>query len=160
MDPSKELAPGANPILDATFDVEGKKDIAFTSKGSVGIGVHADAKARIVPIFQENQGSGADLVARFGLGDSLTTSNLLMALEIGGDAGLMAKGSFKHTVLAVNATLEAGVDATYVAGIRAFDRRKKLGEMLAELTKGLSLPGSSPCRPTRASSCRSSSAAR
>ena len=126
--------------MDATFDVEGKKDIALTSKGSVGIGVHAGAKARIVPIFQENQGSGADLVARFGLGDSLTTSNLLMALEIGGDAGLTAKGSFKHTVLAVNATLEAGVDATYVA-VRAFDRRKKLGEMLAELTKGLSLPG-------------------
>jgi hypothetical protein len=139
-DPTKVLAPGADPIVDATFDVEGQKDIALKSNGSVGIGIHAGAKARIVPIFQENQGSGADLVTRFGLGDSLTTSNLLMALEIGGDAGLTAKGSFKYTVLTVNATLEAGVDATYVA-VRAFDRKKTLGEMLTELTKGLSLPG-------------------
>ena len=138
--PTKELAPGANPIVDATFQVKGEKDITLSSQGSVGIGVHAGAKARIVPIFQEDQGSGADLVTRFGLGDSLTASNLLMALEIGGDAGLTAKGSFKHTVLAVNATLEAGVDATYVA-VRAFDRKKTLGAMLAELTKGLSLPG-------------------
>jgi len=44
------------------------------AKGSVGIGVHAGAKARIVPIFQENQGSGADLVTRFELGDSLINS--------------------------------------------------------------------------------------
>jgi len=139
-DPTKVLAPGANPIVDAMFDVEGDKDIAFKSAGSVGIGVHAGAKARIVPIFQENQGSGADLVTRFGLGDSLTTKNLLMALEIGGDAGLSAKGSFTHTVLAVNATLEAGVDATYVA-VRAFDRTKELGQMLHQLAKGLSLPG-------------------
>ena len=140
VDPTKELTPGANPIVDATFEVDGNRDIALTSKGSVGIGVHAGARARIVPIFQENQGSGADFVTRFELADSLTTSNLLMAMEIGGDAGLMAKGAFKHTVLAVNATLEAGVDATYVA-VRAFDRKKKLGEMLAELTKGLALPG-------------------
>ncbi|MES1256502.1 MAG: hypothetical protein ABUS56_12880 [Acidobacteriota bacterium] len=139
-DPTRNLAPGASPVVDATFDVEGKTDIALTSKGSVGIGLHAGAKARIVPIFQENQGGGADLVTRFGLGDSLTTDNVLMALEVGGDAGLTAKGSFRHTVLAVNATLEAGVDATYVA-VRAFNREKTLGEMLAELAKGLSLPG-------------------
>jgi hypothetical protein len=140
VDPGKELVPGASPIIDATFDVEGKKDVALSSAGSVGIGVHAGAQARIVPIFREDHGGGADLVTRFALGDSLTTSNLLMAIELGGSADLTAKGAFKHTVLAVNATLEAGVDATYVA-VRAFDRQKKLSEMLLELTKGLSLPG-------------------
>ena len=139
-DPTKPLTPGANAIVDATFEVNGQKDIALSSKGSVGIGVHAGAKARIVPIFQEDHGSGADLVTRFGLGDSLTATNLLLAMEVGGDAGVAAKGSFKHTVLSVNATVDAGVDATYVA-VRAFERKRPLGEMLAQLTKGLSLPG-------------------
>ena len=59
-DPTKELTPGANPIVDATFEVDGNKDIALTSKGSVGIGLHGGAKARIVPIFQfVRTGTGA-----------------------------------------------------------------------------------------------------
>ena len=98
-DIGKALAPGANPILNAVFQVDANRDSALTAQGSVGIGIHAGAKARIVPMFKENHGAGADLVTRFSLADSLTTDNLLLALELGGDAKLSAAGSFKHVTL-------------------------------------------------------------
>ena len=111
-DPQAMLTPGASPIARATFDVDGNRDIALTSHGSVAIGVRAGANARIVPIFLEDQGSGADLVTRFSLADALRADNLLLALEVGGNASVSGAGSFKYSVLSVNATLEAGVDAT------------------------------------------------
>ncbi|MGH9236723.1 MAG: hypothetical protein ACRD3G_01680 [Vicinamibacterales bacterium] len=139
-DIGKALAPGANPILNAAFQVDGNQDIALTAQGSVSIGIQAGAKARIVPMFKENHGAGADLVTRFSLADSLTADNVLLALELGGDAKLSAPGSFKHSVLSVNATVEAGADATYVA-VRSFDRATPLENMLFALLGGLDLPG-------------------
>jgi hypothetical protein len=145
-DPTKPPQPGASPILNVTFEVDGDRDVALASHGSVGIGVHAGAKARIVPIFHDDHGSGADLVARFSLADALTPDNLLLAFEVGGDASLTATGAFKHSVLAVNASLEAGRDATYVA-IRSFNRTTPLLEMLPDLTRRLELPGSITAPP-------------
>jgi hypothetical protein len=145
-DPSSQLVPGANPILNASFQVDGNRDIALTAHDAVGVGVHAGAKARIVPIFRENHGAGADLVTRFALGDSLTPANLLIALEVGGDARLSATGSFKQSVLSANATLEAGVDATYVA-VRSFDRSTRLRDVLEDLMHGLDLPGNVTAPP-------------
>ncbi|HEU4695020.1 MAG TPA: hypothetical protein VFS23_41930, partial [Vicinamibacterales bacterium] len=140
-DPTRPPSPGASPILNATFEIDGGRDVALAAHGSVGIGVHAGAKARIVPIFHDDHGSGADLVARFSLADALTPDNLLLAFEVGGDASLSATGAFTHAALAVNATLEAGRDATYVA-IRSFKRTTSLLEMLPDLTRRLELPGS------------------
>jgi len=138
--PQAMLTPGASPITSAAFDVDGNRDIALTSHGSVAIGVHAGAKARIVPIFLENQGSGADLVTRFALTGSLKPDNLLLALEIGGNASLSGTGAFKYSVLSVTATLEAGVDATYVA-VRSFPRTTSLIDLVRDLTRALELPG-------------------
>jgi hypothetical protein len=141
-DPTKGLQPGANPIVNAQFQIDGNHDIALAASGTIGIGVHSGATVRIVPIFLENQGAGADLVTRFALADTLTASNLLLALEIGGSGQLSAQGAFNHTVLAVNATLDAGIDATYVV-VRAFPRTPTtLKDMLLALTRGLALPGS------------------
>jgi hypothetical protein len=139
-DPAKPLVPGATPILNAAFQVDGNRDIALTAHDSVGIGVHAGGKARIVPIFKEDHGQGADLVTRFSLAEALTTDNLLLGLEIGGNADVSASGSFKHSVLSVNATVEAGVDATYVA-VRSFDRTTMLEPMVKALMHDLDLPG-------------------
>ncbi len=140
-DPTKSVQPGANPIANASFTVDGNRDVALASQGAVGIGIHSGAAVRIVPIFLEDQGAGADLVARFSLADSLTANNVLLALEVGGTGQLSAQGAFNHTVLAVNATVEAGTDATYVS-VRAFPRTPTtLGEMLSGLTHGLALPG-------------------
>jgi hypothetical protein len=140
-DLTKGLLPGANPIVNASFTVDGNHDIALVSQGTVGIGVHAGATVRIVPIFLENQGAGADLVTRFSLADTLTTSNVLLALEVGGTGQISAQGAFNQNVLAVNATLEAGTDATYVV-VRSFARTPTtLGEMLFGLARGLALPG-------------------
>jgi len=139
-DPGAMLIPGASPIANAAFDVDGHRDVALTAHGSVAIGVHAGAKARIVPIFLENQGGGADLVTRFSLADSLKPDNLLLAFEIGGDATLSGTGAFKYSVLSANATLEAGVDATYVA-VRSLPRTRSLIDQVRDLTRGLELPG-------------------
>ena len=56
-DLNEAAKPGANPIASATFQVEGDKDVQFSEDRAVGIGIKAGAKARIVPMFQENQGA-------------------------------------------------------------------------------------------------------
>ena len=140
-DLTKGLQPGADPIVNARFQIDGNQDIVLAASGTIGLGVHAGATVRIVPVFLENQGAGADLVTRFSLADTLTADNLLLALEVGGTGQLSAQGAFNHTVLAVNATLEAGTDATYVV-VRAFSRTPTtLKDMLFALTRGLALPG-------------------
>src|SRR5215472_13644604 len=140
-DPTKPISVGASPIVNATFNVDGNTDISFAQSGSVGIGIQAGAHARIVPIFQENVGSGADLVDRFSLKDLLKTDNLLLALEVGGDANLTAQGAFTYSVLSANATLKAGANATY-AVVRLFERKDPLNSMLTDLFRNLSLPAS------------------
>jgi hypothetical protein len=138
-DPAKTLAPGANPIVSARFQVDGSQNIVFAAQGAVGIGIQAGAEARIVPIFQENVGAGADLVRRFSFTSSLQPGNLLLVLELGGNANLTAQGSFTYSVLSANATLKAGVDATYVTA-RSFPRTETLQPMLFELLGNLTLP--------------------
>jgi hypothetical protein len=138
-DPSGPLSVGANPILDASFNVDGNQSIAFARSGSVAIGVQAGAHARIVPIFQESVGSGADLVKRFSLADFLKPNNLLLAFELGGDANLTAQGAFTYSVLSATAILKAGVDATYVT-IRSFPRTTTIQAMLPDLMGNLTLP--------------------
>jgi hypothetical protein len=66
-DPSVPVALGSSPILNASFNVDGNTDISFAQGGSVAIGIQAGSHVRIVPIFQENVGTGADLVERFFL---------------------------------------------------------------------------------------------
>ena len=139
-DLNKPLKPGDDPIASASFQVEGGHDIKLASDGAVGISVKAGARVRIVPMFQENQGAGADLIARFSFVDALTAHNLLVGLEIGGDAQVGVEGSFKHAPLTVNGSVQAGVDAVYTA-IKAFPRDVRLLPMLQELFKDLQLPG-------------------
>ena len=107
-DLEKAVEPGANPIASATFQVEGDKDFQFSEDRAVGIGIKAGTKARIVPMFQENQGAGADIITRFSLGDALTPDNLLLALELGADADLAAQGAFKHGALSPTAAVLLG----------------------------------------------------
>ena len=139
-DPTKMLAPGDDPVVNASFQVDGNQDIALASNGAVGIGIHAGAKVRVVPIFQENLGAGADLVRRFSLTDSLRPENVLLAFELGGEANLKAQGSFTYSVLSANATLQAGADATYVT-VRSFPRTTTLQPMLMDLFSNLVWPG-------------------
>src|SRR5215471_10469714 len=138
-DPSAPVSVGSSPIVNASFNVDGNTDVSFAQSGSVAIGIQAGAHARIVPIFQENVGSGADLVDRFSLKDSLKIDNLLLALEIGGDANLTAQGAFTYSVLSATATLKSGADATYVM-VRSFPRTEILKPMLLDLMGNLSLP--------------------
>lgn len=65
----------------------------------MAIAIQAGAHARIVSIFQENVGNGADLVKRFSLADFLKPNNLLLAFELGADAKLTAQGAFTYCVL-------------------------------------------------------------
>lgn len=139
-DPMQPVSVGASPIVNASFNVDGNSDISFAQSGSVAIGIQAGAHARIVPIFQENVGSGADLVDRFSLKGSLKSDNLLLALEVGADANLTAQGAFTYSVLSASATLKAGTDATYVV-VRSFPRTEALRLMLFDLFGNLSLPG-------------------
>jgi hypothetical protein len=119
--------------------VDGNQSISFAQAGSVSLGIEAGAHARIVPMFQENPGGGADLVKRFSLTDSLKPDNLLLGFEVGGDANLSVQGSFHHTILSATAGVKAGVDATYVT-IRSFPRTQVLQPMLLDLTRNLTLP--------------------
>lgn len=137
--PNATLSPGANNILDASFRVDGNRDIAFGYTGSVQIGIAAGSRARIVPIFQETAGAAKDLVDRFQLAPLLDANNVLLALDLGADASLSAGGSFRYTVLSPTASLKAGVDTSYFA-TRAFPRTDTLLPMLRSLFTGLVLP--------------------
>jgi hypothetical protein len=133
------LAPGASPIVDTRFDVDGGKDIALGGESSLKIGVQAGARARIAPVFQENLGRAADLVQKYDLAGSLTPTNLLLVFEMGGDANVSAEGSFRYSVLSPTATLKAGVDAAYLM-TRSFPRATALQPMLLQLLGDLELP--------------------
>ena len=138
-DPNSTISPGTNPILEARFSVDGGNDISLGDTNSVRIGVKAGAHARLVPIFKENYGTGQDLVKRFNLAPMLNPENLLLAFDLGGDASISADGSFRYTVLSANTSVEAGVDAAYLA-VRSFPRTTKLLPMATRLLNGLSLP--------------------
>lgn len=138
-DPLQPISVGSNPILNASFKVEGNENISFACAGSVALGIGAGARARIVPIFEENPGSGADLVKRFSLTSSLNPNNVLLVFEVGGDANLSAPGAFRYSVLSATATLKAGADATYVT-VRSFPRTDALEPMLRDLLGNLTLP--------------------
>src|SRR4029078_12736856 len=71
-DATQPPEPGAAPIATAKFQVDGNNDIRLGAAGAVSMGVKAGMDSRIVAIFQENQGAGADLVTRFSLADTLT----------------------------------------------------------------------------------------
>ncbi|MBL8222441.1 MAG: hypothetical protein JNL62_24600, partial [Bryobacterales bacterium] len=139
--PNAPLAPGAAAIVDASFRVDGNQNIAFGNTGAVQIGIEAGARARIVPIFQENPGQGQALIDRFQLQPLLDGSNVLLALDLGADAALSADGSFRYTVVSATANLKAGVDASYFAA-RTFPRTTNLLPMIRDLFTGLAMPSS------------------
>jgi hypothetical protein len=138
-DPRQPTNVGASPILDASFNVDGNADICFAHTGSVAIGIQAGSHDRIVPIFQEDVGGGVDLVRRFSLTDFLKPNNLPLAFEVGGNTNLTAEGAFSYSILSATATLNAGVDATYLT-IRSFPRTETLQPMLLNLMGSLILP--------------------
>jgi hypothetical protein len=133
------ISPGSNPILDARFSVEDGSKISLGDSGHIHLGVKADAHARLTPIFKEKQADYKDLVNRFTLSPMLSDQNLLLVLELGGDATLSASGSYRYTVLNATASLEMGADAGYAA-VRSFPRSEKLLPMVTGLLQGLSLP--------------------
>ncbi len=138
-DPFRPVDVGASPIADASFRVDGNQNISFARTGTAALGIQAGAHARILPIFQENVGSGEDLVSRFCLTDSLKSDNLLLAFEVGADANLAAQGAFNYSVLSATARLNAGADATYVT-VRSFPRTTALQPMLTDMMSNLTLP--------------------
>ncbi|MBL8174132.1 MAG: hypothetical protein JNK48_05645 [Bryobacterales bacterium] len=141
VNPNAPLAPGAAPIVDASFRVDGNQNIAFGHSGALRIGIEAGARARIVPVFLENPGQGQALVDRFQLAPLLKSDNVLLALDLGADASLSADGSFRYTVLSATANLKSGADASYFAA-RTFPRSMTLLPMIRGLLAGLSMPAS------------------
>jgi hypothetical protein len=137
--PAAPLVPGDNPIVDASFKVDGNQNISLGSAGSVAIGVSAGAQFKLAPLWKDHINAAPEIVSAYNLGSSLKDDNMLLALNLGANVDLSAAGSFHYSVLSAGATLQAGADAGLVY-VRSFPRTATFGADLADFFTNVRLP--------------------
>ncbi len=140
--PIDESAP---PLVAAQFDAGGSSRIQLGSAGSVKLGVTASAHFDVVPVFKTTAtGPGPKILEDNGLGDYFAggaahAGQLILALDTGGSAGLTAAGSFTYAPLTASFEVDAGANGGY-AYLRAFDKTRQAGAILAEFAENMRLP--------------------
>jgi hypothetical protein len=133
------LTPGAKPIVDARFSVDGGQGLVLGAAGTLQIGVESGAHARIAPLFREDLSAASDLATTYDLAPSLGPDNLLLTFELGADAAFTGEGTFRYSALALDTTLRSGTDAGLIAA-RSFSRSASLVSMVTDLVAHLATP--------------------
>ncbi|HUJ20160.1 MAG TPA: hypothetical protein VLX58_01505 [Bryobacteraceae bacterium] len=134
----------ATAIVDSKFDVNDQ--ISLESADNITLGIGAQTAFKLAPLWKEETGAGADLVAEFGLTPDLTAENLMLAMDLGGKADFSIAGSYPYNVLSVGGELDAGADARLVY-TRTYPRTQPADEMLKDFFTRLILPGSITAPP-------------
>lgn len=136
--PNDKLPVSPTAIADAEFNVN--QTIGLTTAQTVSIGVAAQTSFRLAPLWFEQQGADPTLVTDFDLAPALTKENLLLAMDLGGNAAVSGAGSFQYGALTVGANLNAGADARFVA-VRSYPRDATAQTILDDFFGKLALPG-------------------
>ena len=154
--PNDKLPVFPTAIADAEFNVN--QTIGLTTAQTVSIGVAAQTSFRLAPLWFEQQGADPTLVTDFDLAPALTKENLLLAMDLGGNAAVSGAGSFQYGALTVGANLNAGETPALsrFARIREMPPRKRSSTTSSANWR---FPALSPNRRPRTPSVPSNSAA-
>ncbi|HEX5430683.1 MAG TPA: hypothetical protein VFW83_01855, partial [Bryobacteraceae bacterium] len=140
------LVPGSNPIVDASFTVDGNGSIGLGSVASVMLTVNSNEHFRLAPLWKDHVEAAPDLAILFSLGDSLTPEEMLLAMSLGASADLSAAGSFKYNILTIGASLAVGTDAALVQ-VRKYPANTPLGNLFDDFFGKLQLPANVAAPP-------------
>ena len=143
--PTDPLPVSATAIADVSFGADGKTSIG----NDVSLGVSASTSIKLAALFKEQTGADPELVKTLGLDRTLTDTNMIVALDVGGKADLSATGSYKYNVLSASASLEAGADARLINTRVYEDRGESARDVLSDFMANLTTPGriTRPPRP-------------
>jgi hypothetical protein len=136
--PGNAFPVSPNAIVSAKFDVNQKTTLG--PDDSVQLGIGAGMNVTVAALFKEETGADSALVTEFNLTPSLTDTNLLLVIDIGGKLSFSGAGSFRFGALTGGATLDAGVDGRLVQ-VRPFaDRTRPGDQLLQEFIASLTVP--------------------
>ena len=90
-------------IAKAAFSADGKAALG----NDVSLGLSAGTSVTVAALLKEETRACSELVKMLGLDDSLTAGNLMIVLDVGGNAKLSASGSYKYNILSATASLES-----------------------------------------------------
>jgi hypothetical protein len=148
-DPLKPIDPAAgNPIVKASFDIQGGNNATFGSDSTLKLGFDASTSLLLAPIWHNQVGAATDLDKEFGISTGLDNQTVALALDVGGKADLSAAGSFHYSALAIGATVNAGADARFVC-VRPYANTESLAEILDNFFSNLALPGTLLVAPAK-----------
>jgi hypothetical protein len=135
--PTDPLPVSATAIADASFSATDKASLG----NDVSLGGSASISVKLAALFKEQTGADPDLVEALALSGALNDTNMILALDLGGQADLSASGSYKYNILSATASLDAGADARLI-NTRVYDNRQEPArDVLADFVKNLSTPG-------------------
>jgi hypothetical protein len=137
------LPQGTGPIATVSFQASGGKRLELGLEQTVKLGLSAQARVQITPVFPGSSGAAKKLLAAHELASFFQSpdhrSQLVLVFEAGGQAAFSGSGSFAYGPLKATATIdaEAGGGFSYC---RAFPQNQPLGPMLASFFQEMRLP--------------------
>jgi hypothetical protein len=127
-----------NAIAKAGFSADGKTTLG----NDIALGLSAGTSVTLAAVFKEETRACSDLVKMLELDEALSADNLMMVLDVGGNATLSASGSYKYNILSATVSLDAGADARLVNTRIYKDRKQPSGAILHDFLDRLVTPGS------------------
>jgi hypothetical protein len=140
-DQSQPLNPSDRDLFSITFDIDAGKSFAIGSQHNVKLGVEAETKSSLAPLWKSSSAVRKKALQDFGLENYFDTHDdriiLLYLLGANVDANVSAK--FRHTTLSADLNLKAGADASY-AMIRSAPTETPAGALVRDFFGEMCLP--------------------